>query len=206
MGVLTVLTLVGLALILVGLILLVAKNQVTNSETSKPTLQGPANIVVTGPVGLILIVIGVGCLMLPAYRVSRNDAPTPPHVTPSMDVPSATLDHPVEGSVVSRSKGFSASGSVTSSGHYTVWILDYDGGYTIDQQAVITADKWSAVDAPLGDSSDHLPFDLTMVAILATPDCAIRLAEISATENDYTNSLPDGCTIFGRRTVSVSRP
>ena len=95
---------------------------------------------------------------------------------------------------------------MTSLGKETIWIVDYDGGYTVDEQATITSGKWSAFDGPLGDSTDKLPFSLTMKAILATPGCADRLAKIQSTDSDYVAALPAGCVPFGTVTVNVSKP
>ena len=84
--------------------------------------------------------------------------------------------------------------------------MDYDGGYTVDQEAAIAGGRWSATDEPLGDASDHLPYSLTMVAALATPSCAKILTQTNATSNDYLEQLPAGCSLFGEVTVNVTTP
>jgi hypothetical protein len=142
-------------------------------------------------------------------------APSPSHAStaePSLPLPSpgaeisATLRYPTDGTKVSKSQGFIATGTATALGSYTVWILDYDGGYFVDQEAKVVAGRWSAADEPLGDSSNHLPFDLTFRAVVAKPACAARLRRINASSNDFTARLPGGCKIIGEATVNVVRP
>jgi|HubBroStandDraft_6_1064221.scaffolds.fasta_scaffold43826_6 hypothetical protein len=180
------LVLVGAALLVCGGYFAVTKTQA--SETSPSAGSSPATESPTAP------------------QTSPSASPTPAKVLTTPGAASATLNHPVDGTKVSRSRGFVARGTATSLGPYTVWILDYDSGYTVDQEATVSAGKWSALDQPLGDSSDQLPFELTMVAVVANPHCALKLGQIDSTSNDYTQSLPEGCNIFGRVTVDVSTP
>jgi hypothetical protein len=56
---------VGIFLILLGTVLLIKRFGSSDSNADKPSIQGPANIAVTGPVGLMIIVIGVACLVTP---------------------------------------------------------------------------------------------------------------------------------------------
>jgi hypothetical protein len=204
---------VGIFLIVVGVALLVIKVQKSESESFKPIFQGPGRIMVSGPVGLVVIVIGVFCLIISAAAI-RADGDS--SITPISDHshgsssavgrPSAKLLQPVDGSQVSRSHGFTASGSEASLGSETIWILDYDGGYTVDQEAAVAGGHWSATDQPLGDSSNHLPYGLTMVATFADPTCAKKLAHLNEGNNDYTSELPAGCKLFGEVTVNVTKP
>src|SRR5262249_32209118 len=121
-------------------------------------------------------------------HLSASPTASPVQSTPlarSVGTASATLKTPTKGTKVSRSKGFTATGTASSLGSDTVWILDYDGGYTVDQEAKVNGGQWSAADYPLGDPSDHLPFPLTMKAVLANPHCATRLNKLSSSKNDY---------------------
>jgi len=198
----------GSFLILVGVVLLIIKIQPSDS-----LFQGPGRIMVSGPVGLVVIVIGVVCLGLSvaSSRVNNNNSnpnnttsPTPtPATTHRM---SATLTSPSDDTSVSRSQGFTASGTEAFLGSDTIWILDYNGGYTADQPAAIAGGRWSAVDQPLGYSSNHLPYKLTMVAVFANRACAKVLTRLSNSPNDYTARLPAGCTPFGQVIVNVTRP
>jgi hypothetical protein len=220
----TTLVAVGIFVVLVGVVLLVIKVQTSDSDTFKPIFQGPGRFMVSGPVGLVVIVIGVFCIVfsIVSYRVaasgnSANPAPSPTHpiVTPTLSpapdsssfpTPVAALTSPVDGAQVSRANGFTARGTESSLGSDTIWILDYDGGYTVDQNAVVTGGRWSASDYPLGDSSNHLPYNLTIVAALADPACATKLTKTNETNNDYLAQLPAGCAVFGQVTVDVTRP
>jgi hypothetical protein len=76
----------------------------------------------------------------------------------------------------------------------------------VDQKAVTTGGRWSAIDQPLGNSSNRLPYSLTMVAALANPSCASTLTKLNKSPNsDYTVQLPAGCKLFGQVTVDVTR-
>jgi len=218
---------VGVFLVLVGVTLLVVKIQVDSDSGFKPIFQGPGKIMVSGPVGLVVIVIGVVCIGFSAvsYKIngsnaSANSTPTPSNsvATASTTTPApiagspspgkliAALTSPADGTKVSRSQGFTAHGTASPVGTDTIWILDYSGGYTVDQKAVLINGRWSALDQPLGGSSDRLPYSLTMVAALANPTCAARLTHVNETKNDYMTHLPAGCQLFGQVTVSVARP
>jgi hypothetical protein len=129
---------------------------------------------------------------------------SPTNALSSVQTPYAVLQSPGNGALVSRSQGFIASGKAASLGPNTIWILDYDGGYTVDQEAVVYSETWTAVDRPLGDSSDRLPFSLTMRAVVANPHCAEILSQINSTSDDYIQNLPDGCKIIGQVAVKVS--
>ena len=204
---------VGIFLILVGVALLVIKVQTSESEVFKPIFQGPGRIMVSGPVGLVVIVIGVFCLIISAAVIrtaNSNNSPSGDHHSQisvsAHSRPSAKLLEPLDGTQVSRSRGFTASGSAVSLGSETIWILDYDGGYTVDQEAAVAGGHWSATDSPLGDSSNHLPYGLTMVAALADPACASKFTRLNEGNNDYISKLPVGCKLFGEVTVDVAKP
>jgi hypothetical protein len=171
------------------------------------------------------IIIGIaGCAMLalaftplintgsqpgassPASSSSPSPATSATSAPPSTDTPYATLKSPTNNALVSRSQGFTATGKAAALGPSTIWILDFDGGYTVDQEAVVSSGNWSATDKPLGDSSDHLPYFLTMRAVVANPQCAGILAAVSSTSDDYIQNLPAGCKVIGQVTVKVSQP
>ena len=119
-----------------------------------------------------------------------------------------TLTYPTNGQVVSRSNGFVASGAAPSALYPdTIWILDHGIEYIVDTEATVSVGSWSAPDHPLGNSSNRLPYDITMVAVLATPHCASQLSALDHTVNgDHTKYLPAGCTQFGQVTVNVAEP
>lgn len=129
---------------------------------------------------------------------------TPP--PSSARVPSATMTYPKPNAVVSKQIGFTAGGTVSALGPDSVWLTDYDGGYTVDQKAAIIGNAWAATDQPLGDSAERLPFRLTVIAVLATPGCATALGRVAATEADYITTLPIGCAPFATVTVNVAKP
>jgi hypothetical protein len=206
-----ILVIAGGVLILAGIAMLL----IVRFQGADSTIKGPGDISLNGPAGLVVVVIGVVCLIVPLFigpskrsstELPRSSSPTGPFTPPPAENASATLTSPAENLPVSRSNGFTAGGMITSPGSSSVWILDFDGGYTVDQRASVSSGQWSAVDKPLGDPTDSLPFDLVMVAVLADPDCAGQLTKISDTSDDHTDQLPDGCHEFGRRTVHISRP
>jgi hypothetical protein len=201
---------VGIFLVLVGVAMLFVRIQ-TDTVGARPIFQGPGRIMVQGPVGLVIIVIGVVCLSFSgiSYRMNGNNGSqsrVPNHTSSKRLGLTAALTGPTDGTQVSRSQGFTASGVEASLGAYTIWILDYDGGYTVDQEAAVAGGRWSAIDQPLGDSSNRLPYSLTMVAALANPSCAATLAKLNEGNNDYSAQLPAGCRLFGQVIVDVTRP
>jgi hypothetical protein len=148
-----------------------------------------------------------GASAMPSATAStpgRGATPPPSQAAPSSLL--VTLASPPTDTDVSRSQGFIATGRARSLGTYTVWILDYDGGYTVDQEATVASGQWSAVDRPLGDASDHLPYYLTMRVVTANTKCATKLQQINSTKNDYTQNLPAGCTYISGTTVHVTKP
>lgn len=137
---------------------------------------------------------------------SASPAASVTNASPSINTPYAVLKSPKNNALVSRSQGFTAAGKAAALGTNTIWILDFDGGYTVDQEANVNSGSWSAVDKPLGDSSDHLPFYLTMRAVLANRHCEGILSAVNSTSDDYIQNLPAGCKIIGQVTVKVSQP
>jgi hypothetical protein len=123
-------------------------------------------------------------------------------------LPSPTLTYPPDHLGVSRSQGFVASGAAPSAlWPDSIWILDHGTEYIVDRDATVNAGRWSALDRPLGNSSNSLPYDITMVAVLANPACASRLSELDqSVSGDHIQQLPTGCTQFGQVTVHVDRP
>jgi len=220
----------GLSLLISGIWLMFQGRPTSPDEATEASLKEVIRLNV--PAQALLVLVGAALLVAGGYlgvthwqttpgSNTINSSPTTadtasPSATPMGTSPSsptsapvqayATLTSPNNGTKVSKQGGFVARGTATSLGPYTVWILDYDGGYTVDQEAAVAAGQWSATDQPLGDSSDVLPFNRTMVAVIADSYCANRLSQIQSTSDDYTQNLPDGCKIVGRVTVDVSRP
>jgi hypothetical protein len=124
---------------------------------------------------------------------------------PNVSSSSATLTYPGKDMQVSRKQGFTAGGTYSSLGSDTIWILDHTDVYYVDTEATLAGGNWSASDQPLGSPSDQLPFPLTMVAVLANPDCARHLSALGHSVSNSTPQLPLGCTQFGQVTLNVSR-
>lgn len=189
--------------IIVGLALIAAGLRLTFKAKGGEGGMRTALITVQGPTGILVIVLGLICLGGGAYLglkvANPSSAKTANH-------PSAFLQLPTNGTKVSRSLGFVARGRATNLGKDSIWVLDYSGGYIVDSEAELINGQWSAIDQPLGNSSDHLPYSLTMVAVFADRACAARLDEVNATNNDFLNSLPTGCKPFAQVTVNVTLP
>lgn len=168
--------------------------------------------------------LGVGCLVLgvvllladtgttqspqPTSTGPTSTATSLPSVAPSQTgtAPLATLDFPTAQAGVSKLHGFVASGTAGQIGSLDIWILDFDGAYTVDGVASIAGSKWSAADYPLGDASDALPYPLTLVAVTANAACSATLLKVSNTDEDSIAKLPSGCHVFGQVTVDVDKP
>jgi hypothetical protein len=120
-----------------------------------------------------------------------------------LEQPVAGLTAPGGGLHVSSGNGFTVSGNVRNVGPDSVWITDYDGGFTVDGKALITGGTWSAFDNDLGTAAQKPPFPLTVVAVLANPSCAATLDRVSNSDNDYLTALPPGCSEVGHGKVTV---
>jgi hypothetical protein len=224
-----VMCIAGLALLISGIILLAKGGSGAPGETTEASLKEVIRVNV--PAQALLVLVGAGLLSGGGYLAvthtqtsnSSANSSSPALIVPTsssaelgpspsisqaagISQPTAALTSPSNETSVSRSKGFVATGSAANLGPNTIWILDYDGGYTVDQEGKVINGQWSATDQPLGDSSDHLPFNLSMVAVLANPHCAATLNTIDGTSDDYTPSLPQGCIQVGQVTVNVSKP
>lgn len=126
---------------------------------------------------------------------------------PSTNGPVVHLVSPAPRTAVSKSKGFTVRGSFSNLGNDTIWLTDYDGGYTVDSEAALaTNDTWAASDSDLGNAGESLPFPLTVRLILANEHCAAKLQATYNTNGDYLPSLPGGCIIADALTVNVTTP
>jgi hypothetical protein len=110
--------------------------------------------------------------------------------------PVITID-PLPTYVVSRVSGFVAKGTVQNLGANTIWLFDHVGNnYYIDVSAIVNprAHTWSASDRNLGDPSDPLPFNLTAVVVIASPECTYDLQIDFNSGNTKMPDLPAGCS------------
>ena len=205
-----ILQIAGITLMVIGIVLIILMKTV-------PSKIQISNIKAEGPVGLALVVAGLSCLFagsisninrsLPTSSTSASPSVLLPSGTSSAVSPSATLEYPANGTRVSKKRGFTTGGMYSSLGSDTIWILDHERMYIVDQQAVTAGGKWSALDQPLGTPSDQVPFTLTIVAVFADPSCASRLRVLNqSVSGDHTPELPPGCTPFGQVTVNVTQP
>lgn len=146
---------------------------------------------------------------VPASTVSATPPTTASASPTTQGQPKVTLAYPPDGTQVSRSVGFTASGPIIGPlGTYTVWLLDHPSiGYVVDVKASVSNGRWTATDRQLGGPSDQLPFKLIVVAVLADAECANTLAQLnSSVSGDITGELPAGCALVGKTTVNVARP
>jgi hypothetical protein len=227
--------LISIGLVLVGLGIYGVVRGKFGEQTSSPALGGT----VTLPLSGLILVLGLCCIGYSGYLgVNRytnsispaannsNSVPINPtlptftttpapksststHASRSAPLPSVKLDTPRNGTLVSEKKGFRTTGTVSSLGTNTLWILDYDGGrnYTIDELVAVTKGTWSATDGPgLGSRSQSLPFPLTMVVVVADSSCNAVLNELNNAKIYNISSLPLGCKVVTETTVDVSRP
>ena len=134
-------------------------------------------------------------------------SPSPASTSPTTaGTPHVTLDTPKPGTNVSSSKGFPVTGTVSSLGADTIWILDNNGGgsYTVNESATVTLDgRWTAFDGPgLGNSSS-----LVMDVVLADSSCTMALSQHTVAPNSSDISpLPPRCKIVTEVKVNVSQP
>jgi hypothetical protein len=91
-----------------------------------------------------------------------------------------------------------AKGSAKDLSDNTIWLFDHVGSiYHIDIQAIVdpSAQTWSAPDRPLGSASDRLPFNLTSVVVIASPQCTYDLQADVDADNTSMPNLPPGCNV-----------
>jgi hypothetical protein len=121
--------------------------------------------------------------------------------------PAVTLKSPAKGADVSRTKVFRVAGTSSHLGNATIWLTDYDGGYSVDDEATIYSNgTWQAFDSNVGNQGQRLPFPMTLRVILADTQCAAKLQEAMNSTGDYLTALPGGCTVAGAVTVNVTTP
>jgi hypothetical protein len=213
------LVVLGVILLLAGLVLIFRPKAIPGDATAA---QVPGGINLNLPPPSVLLIIGAALLIAAAYLGLR---PTPfagagagsapaastAAATPSPGLPAglpfANLTYPAPGSAVGQAKGLVAGGTVNDPGTYTVWLLDHPSyGYVVDVKATVQGGEWAANDHPLGSPTDPLPFHLTVVAVLADPDCARALNALGASAaTNRLQALPDGCSQFGQVTVDVTQ-
>ena len=115
----------------------------------------------------------------------------------------ASFTAPRNGEHLRQTSGAHATGTVSGlDPTLSLWLFDYDGTYTIDQQAVVTGSRWSATSAPLGNAPTF-PHNATMKIVVATTSCSGTLTHDDAIGNSTLNSLPPGCATRGTVTVDV---
>jgi hypothetical protein len=121
--------------------------------------------------------------------------------------PAVSLISPTTGASVSRTRTFTVTGKASHLGNETIWLTDYDGGYTVDDEATIFDNGgWTASDSDVGDPGQALPFPLTLRVVLADPGCAAALQKTMRTNGDYLTALPGGCAVADSVTVNVTTP
>ena len=121
--------------------------------------------------------------------------------------PIVSLTSPASGAEVSRTEVFNVEGTASHLGDHTIWLTDYDGGYSVDDEATVkTNGTWIASDSQVGNPDQTLPFPLIVRVILADTQCATKLQEAMASNEDYLTELPGGCTVAGDVTVRVTTP
>ena len=173
-------------------------------------------VAIISAAGVIIAAIVTGTFNLLANHNGPTPQPSRTAVSHSSSPrpsgrPSAKLTYPAGNTKVSRAKGFIARGIVEGLGANTIWILDHSAsGYYVDAEAATPKNgngAWSAMDRWLGNKSDHLPYSLTVVAVIATPQCKRQLRQIESQDLDTPlGTIPRGCLQFGKVTVEVYRP
>jgi hypothetical protein len=210
----------GAVVLLAGVILIFRPRAVPGDPTAAQVPGTGVNVNLPPP--SVLLVIGTVLLVAAAYLGLRpapvanagpavgtpaTTAAAPPSPSPGVTagLPFANLTYPADGAPVGQKQGLTAGGTVNQPGTYTVWLLDHPAsGYVVDVKATVANGEWAASDHPLGSPADPLPFQLAVVAVLATPDCARALDAASAASH-HLQVLPAGCSQFGQVTVNVSR-
>jgi uncharacterized protein YjeT (DUF2065 family) len=191
---------VGLVLVALGLYYLLRPP----SDKQTITVTGPGSVGINVPVALCMVVLGValvagaspGSRWLDKQFGGSTAVPDDP-ASPSPSDVRVTVTTPTDRARVS-SDGFGVEGTVTGMRpDETLWLLDYDGGYSVDMMADVAGDTWTATDEQIGTGP------LTVVLVVATPPCADYLNSVGLSDGNYAPRLPRGCAVVARRSVMV---
>jgi hypothetical protein len=179
------------------------EHQTSNRVRDHPILSALIGAVAVIAAAIITVVFAHGGSggSSPQPSVSYSSSPRP------SGQPSASLTYPADNTKMSREQGFTTGGVVKGLGADTIWILDHPAGvYYVDAEAAIDNGKWVALDRPLGNKSDRLPYGLPVVAVFATPEYATQLRHWESVGDVRLGQIPSGCYQFGEVTVDVNRP
>jgi hypothetical protein len=154
-----------------------------------------------GALGLVVVAIIAAVAGIAEAKINHPDPPKT-IVTFNRLVPLAHHKG------VSAAAGFAAEGSVTNLPEGdSLWLMDRDDvSYTIDQQATVSGEVWTAVSVQVGDPGQKLPFGINAAIVQATSACAGKLRQAIQEEKDTFPGLPEGCIEMASRQVRVIEP
>jgi hypothetical protein len=185
----------GIALVVIGLILLFVKEGTAESRGF--------GFEIKGPVGVVVLLAGVGCIAGSAWLAQKESgdrkspevgAQTPPSTVlptvtepPNLKVVSVRNGEGVTIStaVVQGKAGLNFGGSAIDLGTDSLWVFDYDPNDDLYYGAsgrplrVKEDGRWSFVDTPIGaqDASDK-GTTYRIVVVRATRDCSVGLGRV----------------------------
>lgn len=165
--------------------------------------------VITGIFGVIVAVVtGIFALLSssdskpPSGESSASVKPSPTASVTSEPPPDCDRDFavtsPVEGTVISASKGVVVRGTACPGS--LIWVLDFDPGdgsyFQVNTNPIVPMNgSWQQLDAPIGDPGDSKGTTYPIVVIKVTPECSRKL-QTAAGDGDNTvvfNPMPAEC-------------
>ena len=203
----------GIALVIVGLILLFVKEGTAESKGF--------GFEVKGPIGVVVLLAGVGCVAGYTWLAQQEsgDRKSPEvgaQASPSSALPTVT-EPPnlkvvsvkngegvtISTAVVQGKAGLNFGGSAIELGTDSLWVFDYDPnddryyGASDGPLPVKEDGQWSFVNTPIGaeDASDR-GTTYRIVVVRATQDCSGELGDVrpNADGDVVLETLPAGCT------------
>jgi hypothetical protein len=203
----------GIALVIIGLILLFVKEGTAESKGF--------GFEVKGPVGVVVLLAGVGCVGGYAWLAQNESgdrrspevgAQAPPSgalptVTEPANIKVASVKNgegvAISTAVVQGKAGLNFGGSSIDLGTDSLWVFDYDPnddlyyGASDGPLRVKEDGRWSFVNTPIGaqDASDK-GTTYRIVVVRATQDCSSELGDVrpDAEGEVVLKTLPAGCT------------
>jgi hypothetical protein len=203
----------GIALVIIGLILLFVKEGTAESRGF--------GVEVKGPIGVVVLLAGVGCVagytwLAQQESADRKSPEVGAQAPPSSALPTVT-EPPnlkvvsvqngegvtISTAVVQGKAGLNFGGSAVDLGTDSLWVFDYDPnderyyGASDHPLRVKEDGRWSFVNTPIGaaDASDK-GTTYRIVVVRATQDCSGELSDLrpNADGDVVLEMLPAGCT------------
>jgi hypothetical protein len=205
MNITDILVIIGIILVGYGLVLLVIKWG-TSDQGPIPRFEMPGGVAFAGPTGLVVILIGIGCIFLPSKFIKTStSAGSTPTVSPEPVIAPSTagasqvrITMPTNNAVATGNGGVSIHGTAADFTGMSLWIFVRSSGtYYVDNLSpiVISDGNWRFIDRYVGSNSDTGKFAIDAIVATSSCDESIRSAQQQPGGGIAFRVLPPGCTV-----------